>query len=155
MEADHGVSVGRCGAGLGALPKTFLRPCLLLLLREQPGYGYDLVSRLQALGIDDDAATVYRALRTLENNHAVSSYWHTSSSGPARHMYRLTPTGEEELQTGVSAAIEMHLAIERYLCRYALAQPPPLRLDDRESGRMAFGSLLRTMRPSTSASATP
>jgi DNA-binding PadR family transcriptional regulator len=50
----------------GGLPKSFLHPCLLSLVKEQPGYGYDLVTRLKALGIDDDSAAVYRALRTLE-----------------------------------------------------------------------------------------
>jgi DNA-binding PadR family transcriptional regulator len=81
-----------------------------------------LVTRLKALGIDDDSAAVYRALRTLEEKGAVYSYWNTSSAGPARRMYRLTPAGEEQLQTSVEALAETHLAIERYLCRHALAQ---------------------------------
>ena len=106
----------------GGLPKTFLQPCLLLLLKEQPGYGYDLVTRLKQLGIDDDSAAVYRCLRTLEEKGAVYSYWNTSSTGPARRMYRLTPAGEEQLQAAVEALAETHLAIERYLCRHALAQ---------------------------------
>ena len=67
----------------GGLPKSFLQPCLLLLVKEEPGYGYDLVTRLKALGIDDDSAAVYRSLRTLEEKGAVYSYWNTSSTGPA------------------------------------------------------------------------
>jgi len=106
----------------GGLPKSFLQPCLLLLLKEEPGYGYDLVTRLKALGIDDDSAAVYRSLRSLEERGAVYSYWNTSSTGPARRMYRLTPAGEEQLQAAVEAVAETHLAIERYLCRHALAQ---------------------------------
>jgi len=109
----------------GGLPKSFLQPCLLLLLKEQPGYGYDLVTRLKALGIDDDSAAVYRSLRTLEEKGSVYSYWNTSSTGPARRMYRLTPAGEEQLQSAVEALSETHLAIERYLCRHALAQSRP------------------------------
>jgi PadR family transcriptional regulator, regulatory protein PadR len=130
MKAEHRGSAQRC-AGVGTLPKGFLQPCLLLMLQEQPGYGYDLVTRLKALGIDDDSASVYRALRTLEENHAVSSYWYTSSTGPARHMYRITPAGRDRLQATVTAAAETHLAIERYLCRYALTQSPPPDPDDR------------------------
>ena len=103
----------------GALPKSFLHPCLLLLLKEKPGYGYDLVARLKKLGIDDDSASVYRALRSLEEQHAVSSHWHTSSNGPARHVYCLTPAGEEQLQTAAEAAVAMHHAIQRYFSRYA------------------------------------
>jgi len=106
----------------GGLPKNFLQPCLLLLLKEEPGYGYDLVTRLKELGIDDDSAAVYRALRALEEKSAVYSYWNTSSTGPARRMYRLTPAGDEMLEASVHAFADTHAAIERYLCRHTLAQ---------------------------------
>ena len=106
----------------GGLPKNFLQPCLLLLLKEEPGYGYDLVTRLKELGIDDDSAAVYRALRALEEKGAVCSYWNTSTTGPARRMYRLTPAGDEILESSVQAFADTHLAIERYLCRHTLAQ---------------------------------
>jgi PadR family transcriptional regulator, regulatory protein PadR len=121
MGADHGVSAERC-AGSGSLPKNFLHPCLLLLLKEEEGYGYDLVGRLKKLGVDDDSATVYRALRTLEERHAVSSHWNTSSTGPARHVYRLTPAGEEELLAAFEAAVDTHRSIQRYFSRYAAAE---------------------------------
>jgi hypothetical protein len=46
------------------LPKhQFLQPWLLLLLKEQPGSGYELVGRLKDFGIDDERASVYRACR--------------------------------------------------------------------------------------------
>ena len=49
------------------LPKNFLRPCLLLLLREQPAHGYELLERLRPLGFGrDDPGGLYRALRSLE-----------------------------------------------------------------------------------------
>jgi len=124
LEADDAVPAGQ-RTRIGALPKSFLQPCLLLLLKEQPGYGYDLVARLAKLGIDDDSAAVYRALRALEEQHAVSSYWHRSSTGPARHMYRLTPVGDEQLHTAVEAATEMHRTIQRYFGRYAAADSGP------------------------------
>lgn len=104
------------------LPKSFLRPCLLLLLKEQTDYGYDLVIRLKSLGIVDDPAAVYRALRALEAQRAVSSHWCTSSTGPARRMYELTPVGENWLQAAEEAVAETHQAIERFFCRHALAQ---------------------------------
>jgi PadR family transcriptional regulator PadR len=109
----------------GALPKSFLQPCLLLLIKEEPGYGYDLVTRLSDLGLDDDSAAVYRTLRSLEQRGEVYSYWHTSSTGPARRMYGLTPAGDEALSASVTAVSETHQAIERYLCRHALAQGRP------------------------------
>ncbi|MCA1680840.1 MAG: helix-turn-helix transcriptional regulator, partial [Actinobacteria bacterium] len=47
-----------------ALPKNFLRPCLLLLLREAPAHGYELLDRLRAFGFEgSDPGGLYRALR--------------------------------------------------------------------------------------------
>jgi DNA-binding PadR family transcriptional regulator len=112
-------------------------------LKEEAGYGYDLVVRLKALGIDDDSPTVYRALRTLEEQRAVTSYWSTSSTGPARRMYRLTPSGEEQLQAAVEAAVETHLAIERFFCRQALAITRPPEPDEVGSSAPTLRRLLR------------
>src|SRR4028118_363495 len=51
-------------ASPSVLPKNFLRPCLLLLLREHPAHGYDLLERLRPLGFNrDDPGRLYRALR--------------------------------------------------------------------------------------------
>jgi PadR family transcriptional regulator, regulatory protein PadR len=111
----------------GGLPKNFLQPCLLLLVLEQPGYGYDLVARLKPLGINDDAASVYRALRLLEHDGAVTSSWRTSETGPARRVYRLTESGEAILRRWVSALEDTSISLARWLDRYALittrAQP--------------------------------
>jgi len=122
----------------GGLPKNFLQPCLLLLVLEQPGYGYDLVGRLKPLGINDDAASVYRALRLLEHEGAVTSSWRTSETGPARRVYNLTETGEAILRQWVAALEDTSISLARWLERYALvtgrgdgaepsatAQPPP------------------------------
>lgn len=119
MEVDHGGSARRC-VGSGALPKNFLHPCLLLLLKEQPGYGYDLVGRLKPLGINDDAASVYRALRLLEHDGAVTSSWRTSDTGPARRVYNLTETGESMLRQWVAALEDTSMSLARWLDRYAL-----------------------------------
>ena len=115
----------------GGLPKNFLQPCLLLLVLEQPGYGYDLVGRLKPLGISDDAASVYRALRLLEHDGAVTSSWRTSDTGPARRVYTLTETGEAMLRRWVAALEDTSMSLARWLDRYALvagradgAEPP-------------------------------
>jgi hypothetical protein len=48
-------------------PKNFLRPCLLLLLDEQPDYGYELRDRLSHFsGAHWDAGTIYRVLNAME-----------------------------------------------------------------------------------------
>ena len=102
-----------------ALPKNFLRPCVLLLLREQPGHGYDLIERLTALGFDrEDPGRLYRALRALEVDGMVRSSWEPSSAGPARRMYELTRAGMEELHASALALRSAEPIIEAFLSRY-------------------------------------
>src|SRR5215210_52442 len=80
------------------LPRQFLRPCVLLLLRESPAHGYDLLERLTAFGFSgSDPGGVYRALRALEADGLVRSSWERSSCGPERRIYALTRGGMEEL----------------------------------------------------------
>ena len=103
-----------------ALPLNFLRPCLLLLLREQPGHGYDLLDRLQSLGFDgDDPGGLYRALRALERDGLVRSGWEPSRSGPDRRIYELTRAGMEELHRHAKALAATRGTLEVFLSRYA------------------------------------
>ncbi len=102
-----------------ALPKNFLRPCVLLLLREQPTHGYELLERLQAFGFDgSDPGGLYRALRKLEEEGLVSSAWESSDSGPHRRMYALTRAGMEELHRRAKALVEAREAMGVFLGRY-------------------------------------
>ena len=101
------------------LPKNFLRPCLLLLLREQPAHGYDLLERLRPLGFNrDDPGRLYRALRALETDGLVRSVWEKSTSGPDRRMYELTREGMELLHESVTALKTTHDILGMFLSRY-------------------------------------
>ena len=101
------------------LPKNFLRPCLLLLLREQPAHGYDLLERLRPLGFNrDDPGRLYRALRALETDELVRSVWEKSTSGPDRRMYELTRQGMELLHESVTALKATHDILGMFLSRY-------------------------------------
>jgi PadR family transcriptional regulator, regulatory protein PadR len=103
-----------------ALPKNFLRPCLLLLLREQPSHGYDLIERLRPLGFSrDDPGRLYRALRALEDDGLVRSVWEKSASGPDRRIYELTREGTETLHGSVTALRETNELLGVFLSRYA------------------------------------
>ncbi len=102
-----------------ALPKNFLRPCVLLLLREQPAHGYELLERLAPLGFaTPDPGGLYRALRKLEEDGLVSSAWEASDSGPHRRMYALTRAGMEELHRRAKALVEAREAMSVFLGRY-------------------------------------
>ena len=102
-----------------ALPKNFLRPCLLLLLREQPAHGYELLERLQSLGFaGDDPGGLYRTLRALERDGFVRSSWESSASGPDRRIYELTRAGTEELHRRALTLAGARDVLDRFLSRY-------------------------------------
>ena len=99
--------------------KDFLRPCLLLLLREQPAHGYELLERLQPLGFTrDDPGGLYRALRALERDGLVRSAWEPSTSGPDRRIYELTRAGMEELHRRAKALGATRETLDVFLSRY-------------------------------------
>ena len=101
------------------LPRDFLRPCLLLLLREQSAHGYELLQRLQPLGfVRDDPGGLYRALRGLERDGLVRSAWQSSRLGPARRIYELTRSGTEELHRRAKGFAQMQQTLELFLSRY-------------------------------------
>lgn len=102
-----------------ALPRRFLRPCLLLLLRENASYGYDLLERLRALGFERrDAGSLYRALRALESEGLVRSAWERSAVGPERRIYELTRAGMEELHSRAKELADVRVVLDVFLSRY-------------------------------------
>ena len=102
------------------LPKNFLRPCLLLLLREQPAHGYELLERLRPLGFDrDDPGRLYRALRALEGERLVRSRWEPSESGPDRRTYELTRKGMEHLHEAAAGLQAGRHVLDLFLSRYS------------------------------------
>ena len=103
----------------GELPRNFLRPCLLLLLREQPAHGYELLERLRPLGFTrDDPGGLYRALRALERDGLVASTWAPSTVGPDRRIYTLTRQGTEELHAHAKSLLAARDLLDRFLSRY-------------------------------------
>jgi PadR family transcriptional regulator PadR len=102
------------------LPRNFLRPCVLLLLRESPAHGYDLVERLRAFGFPgDDPGRLYRTLRALEGEGLVRSAWERSTHGPDRRIYALTSRGMEVLHEQVAALRATARLLEGLVSRYA------------------------------------
>lgn len=109
----------------GGLPRNYLRPCLLLLIAEKPSHGYDLMERLELLGLGaTDAGGLYRALRAMEQDELMSSQWETSEAGPARRTYSLTEEGQEWLHAWAGALRESRRLLARFLDRYEEAVVP-------------------------------
>ena len=100
--------------------RNLVQPCLLLLLLERPGHGYDLIERLAAMGFEDvDPGHVYRVLRSLEAEGLVRSAWVTRDTGPARRSYELTTTGLRDLNRWASQLAHLQPALAGLLARWA------------------------------------
>ena len=84
--------------GGARLPKNFMTPWVLLVLKQWNLHGYLLLQQLNRMGFTDvDHATLYRELRRLEKEGYVASQWETGNSGPARRVYSITESGEQML----------------------------------------------------------
>ena len=84
--------------GGGRLPKNFMTPWVLLVLKQWNLHGYLILQQLNRMGFTDvDHATLYRELRRLEKEGYVASQWETGNSGPARRVYSITEAGEQML----------------------------------------------------------
>jgi len=109
---------------------NLLSSTLLAYLRNWNAYGYQLVQEMGKAGLPAfDSATVYRTLRQLERAGLVSSFWDTSSSGPARRMYSLTKAGETVLSLWIDVLSHYQSVLQRALRAYEkdpkVARPAP------------------------------
>ena len=100
--------------------ERFAEPTLLLLLRDRPMHGYELLERLPALLGEEriDVGNLYRALRALEEEGVVSSEWRPDLPGPTKRTYQLTPAGRELLDRWADALRESRAVVEDFLNRY-------------------------------------
>lgn len=123
---------GRGGRDNG-LPRGYLRACLLLLVAEEPVHGYELLSHLGELGLcTPDAASVYRMLRSLDEEDLVQSWWSSSSAGPARRLYQATAAGRRCLECLTAGLEQNHCHLAAFLDRQRS-------LDDAEAQKMPSG----------------
>ncbi len=80
------------------LLKGVLDLTVLAVVDAEDGYGYDVVRRLRAGGLDDVGdASVYGTLRRLYAAGALTSYVVPSDEGPHRKYYGITPVGRRHL----------------------------------------------------------
>jgi PadR family transcriptional regulator PadR len=96
--------------------KGVLDTAVLSLLEAEPGYGYDLVRRLRALGFSEIAdASVYGTLRRLHKAGMLTSQVVESESGPPRKYYAITGMGRDELQRSIKTWGDITTAMESIL----------------------------------------
>ena len=110
--------------GASALPRHYLKPCLLLLLAEGPSHGYELLEQVRRLGIQGaEPGGLYRYLRSMEKEELVSSWWEPSQAGPARRTYILTDAGRQAMRESVASLRDVRQLLVDLVDRYdALAE---------------------------------
>ena len=80
------------------LLKGVLDLAVLAALRDEDGYGYDILRRLRTAGLDDVGdASVYGTLRRLFAAGHLTTYVVPSDAGPHRKYYALNASGRDEL----------------------------------------------------------
>ena len=106
--------------GVRARVERFSEPALLLLLRERPAHGYELLEALPALTGEArvDMGNLYRVLRALEEDGLVRSKWDADEPGPAKRMYELTPAGRELLRAWAKALKQTQVVVDAFLKRF-------------------------------------
>ena len=106
--------------GVRARVERFSEPALLLLLRERPTHGYELLEQLPAFTGESrsDMGNLYRVLRALEEDGLVTSRWEADSPGPAKRTYELTAEGKRLLDEWAAALQRSRARIDAFLDRY-------------------------------------
>jgi PadR family transcriptional regulator PadR len=113
---------------LAGLPRNFQRPCLLLLIGENPSHGYDLLERLRELGFKQaDPGMLYRSLRAMEQEGLVKSDWEVSELGPPRRTYVLSDEGKDWLHAWAGSLRETERILSKFIRRYTRFARDPSR----------------------------
>jgi len=100
------------------LLKGVLELAVLAVIARGETYGYEILSTLESAGFDGVGdASVYGTLRRLEHSGHLDSRLAASDSGPARKYYSVTPSGNEQLQTGTDTWRGISDALERLVER--------------------------------------
>lgn len=78
--------------------KGMLEYCVMLLLRHQPLYAADIITRLKDANMIVVEGTLYPLLNRLKKDALLKYEWQESTQGPPRKYYALTDEGLYLLQ---------------------------------------------------------
>ena len=124
MKHAHRRRARRAHAGgdwrIRARIERFSEPALLLLLRERPAHGYELLEQLPELVDAEriDMGNLYRALRALEEDGVVRSEWREDLPRPTKRTYEVTVAGLRLLDLSAAALGGARARIDGFLARF-------------------------------------
>ena len=78
--------------------KSQINYSILNTLLSGDKYGYKIIDSAASCGVVIKQPTLYGALKRLEEQGCISSYWRDSEIGGRRHYYRITDYGRKSLQ---------------------------------------------------------
>ncbi len=113
----------------------------MLLLAGDAIHGYELHQDLYARGLVVQPATIYRRLRTFEQQRWLRSRWSEPIGGPRRHIYQLTSQGRaalRELSSSIAATRDAYSAFAQAHA-HAVAQGAGATGADDTSWRLVTG----------------
>ncbi len=104
-------------------PKNYLMAWLLVMLKEHNLHGYEIMKELKMkFDVVADPGTVYRALRLLEREGFISSWWDSKDQGPARRIYTVTDAGADALRLWSVALEQYRSNLDQFFRLYASQQ---------------------------------
>ena len=125
-----------------APPRRFLLPAVLLLLTEEPAYGYQLAKGLEELRFGRvDRPSVYRALAQLERDGLVEAWSDAPKAGQARRVYGLTEDGQRALRAWMGVVKQERDCLDQVLRRYVATGTIDAALAEAEGGWAAVTGL--------------
>jgi PadR family transcriptional regulator PadR len=93
-----------------------LKRAILLMLRNDELYGYDINRRLAQQDMRSNISRLYGILNEMQKNRLLGDRWERSKEGPRKKMYSLTEKGREALNEILLGAIStVHLFYGDYL----------------------------------------
>ena len=111
-----------------ARPRKWLTPVVLVLLKEESSYGYELMERIEEeFGFETiNPGSIYRALRQMEKEGLCRSEWDVQAEGggPPRRMYAITDEGEAYLKAWAAACEKYHRLMDQFARVYGRRRTP-------------------------------
>lgn len=96
------------------IKKGVFELAILLLIREQAMYGYELTNKLNKIPLFSLAeGSIYPILKRMVNKKWIESYWQDSADGPRRKYYQITSLGQRVIKHRMKDYKNLYLALER------------------------------------------